>query len=120
MLKEFIESIIAYYKAGAPCLFHKVTGLYCPGCGGTRSLHFLLTGHPLLSVIYHPLVIYIAVIALYVLIRHLIDFIKTKSFKLNNFYFKPWMAWMMLIIVALNFVIKNAALICCHVDLLRF
>ncbi len=28
-----------------PCLLHKFTGLYCPGCGSTRALHCLLHGH---------------------------------------------------------------------------
>jgi len=26
------------------CVFHKVTGLHCPGCGGTRAVHHLLRG----------------------------------------------------------------------------
>ena len=26
------------------CLFHKITGLNCPGCGGTRSVYALLHG----------------------------------------------------------------------------
>ena len=26
------------------CMFHKLTGLYCPGCGGTRALSSLLHG----------------------------------------------------------------------------
>lgn len=29
-----------------PCLFQMMTGLYCPGCGGTRAVRALLSGHP--------------------------------------------------------------------------
>lgn len=25
-----------------PCIFHEVTGLYCPGCGAARALHHLM------------------------------------------------------------------------------
>jgi Protein of unknown function (DUF2752) len=28
-----------------PCLFHILTGLYCPGCGSARAVHQLLHGH---------------------------------------------------------------------------
>ncbi len=28
-----------------PCPLHAVTGLYCPGCGGTRALHALMHGN---------------------------------------------------------------------------
>ena len=28
-----------------PCIFHKLTGLYCPGCGGTRAVYWLLKGN---------------------------------------------------------------------------
>jgi hypothetical protein len=27
------------------CVFHQLTGLYCPGCGGTRSAYALLHGN---------------------------------------------------------------------------
>ena len=27
-----------------PCVFHELTGLYCPGCGNTRAAHALLHG----------------------------------------------------------------------------
>lgn len=51
-----------------PCLFNKLTGLYCPGCGTARGLHKLLHGDMLgalrmncLMVLSIPLVIYLAV-----------------------------------------------------------
>jgi cytochrome b subunit of formate dehydrogenase len=28
-----------------PCMFHKLTSLNCPGCGGLRALHHLTHGH---------------------------------------------------------------------------
>jgi hypothetical protein len=49
------------------CTFYSTTGLYCPGCGGTRATHELLHGHLLaalhdnaLWVAALPLVLYAA------------------------------------------------------------
>lgn len=39
-----------------PCLFHAMTGFYCPGCGGTRAVMALLRGDVLASFIWHPIV----------------------------------------------------------------
>jgi hypothetical protein len=41
--------ILLHYYAPAqlhlpPCVFHEVTGLYCPGCGAARALHHLMKG----------------------------------------------------------------------------
>lgn len=35
-----------------------MTGLPCPGCGGTRALYYLFKGNILISFQYHPVVIY--------------------------------------------------------------
>lgn len=29
-----------------PCMFHKLTGLHCPGCGATRAVYALIHGRP--------------------------------------------------------------------------
>ena len=41
--------------SAAPCPFHALTGLYCPGCGGTRALAALARGQVLQSLWLHPL-----------------------------------------------------------------
>lgn len=35
----------AQYRLYPFCFFHALTGLHCPGCGGTRALHQVLHGH---------------------------------------------------------------------------
>ena len=47
--------LMAYYP---PCAFHMLTGLYCPGCGGTRAVRALMHGRLLLSLRLHPFVCY--------------------------------------------------------------
>lgn len=39
------------------CLFHRVTGLDCPGCGGLRALHQLLHGQLLEAFRLNPIVV---------------------------------------------------------------
>jgi hypothetical protein len=44
------------------CLFHTVTGLYCPGCGSLRALHALVHGHPWRAFRLNPL-LFVAALA---------------------------------------------------------
>ena len=117
-MKEVLELIKLYRAAGSPCLMHAITGWYCPGCGGTRSVMFLLTGHPMMSFIYHPLVLYTAIVIAYMLLRHLFDMIRTKSFRTQKKYFRTSMLWVALLITVINFLVKNIALVIFHIDLL--
>ena len=51
----FGDKILA---AGGDCLFKKISGFYCIGCGGTRAFNYLVHLHILKSIFYHPFVPY--------------------------------------------------------------
>ena len=58
-----LEQIWALFeRAGIPCLFHLVTGAYCPGCGGTRAAKAQLAGQIAASLRYNPVVCYGALV----------------------------------------------------------
>ena len=62
LLKKLIK-LIELVRRGIPCLFYCATGIYCPGCGGTRAVKYLLEGNLLKSLWYHPLVGYLVLVA---------------------------------------------------------
>ena len=39
------------------CLFHSLTGFYCPGCGSSRALHQLLLGHIGAAIGFNPILV---------------------------------------------------------------
>ncbi len=41
-----------------PCLFNLLTGLYCPGCGSTRSMHALVHGDIVRALDMNPLFVF--------------------------------------------------------------
>ena len=105
-----LRAIQAYIDLGCPCLFRLFTGFYCPGCGGRRAFDLLRTGHPLLSFFYHPLVLYTVLLALYSVCRILFDHL-TKHRILPPFRFRNGYLWAALILLLLNWILKNAALL---------
>ena len=56
------------YQLFPPCMFHRLTGLNCPGCGLQRFVHAMTNGRPVEAIAYNaylPLVfLYIALFAL--------------------------------------------------------
>lgn len=58
-----------------PCIFHRLSGLYCPGCGGTRAVKALMEGHFVASFFHHPFVLYCAVLYVLFMISHTLEWI---------------------------------------------
>lgn len=96
--------IKAAWQGSFPCLFHTLTGAYCPGCGGTRAVKSLLKGKILLSALYHPLVPYAAIAAPLLLLWYAYCRKKQKPFRQSY-----WKAALIggAALLAANFLVKN-------------
>ena len=103
-------------RQGFPCLFHLITGLYCPGCGGTRAVRAMLAGDLRLSFQYHPLVLYTAA----VLTAELVSFAVSKAVKNPRWYLghETLFVYIGAGIIAVNWVVKNVMLVFFGIDLL--
>ena len=98
-----------------PCFFRSATGLYCPGCGGTRAVVALMHAHPLQSAWYHPLVPYTAVLFGLFMGSHLLEHLHIG--KIRGLRFRNWYLWAAVGITAANWILKNVLLIFFHVTL---
>lgn len=103
---EYAYPVLSRYE----CVFRHFTGLYCPGCGGTRSVLALLQGHFLTSLWYHPLVIYGFVIYGGFMLSH--TFAKLHLFGIKGWKFHGWYLYTALIILVFNWILKNVLQFC--------
>ncbi len=92
------------------CSFKRLFGLYCPGCGGSRSVYYLLTLDLLKSFIFCPAVPVTAGIIFALDVRGVVclvrdDLLPIKSFKSTTFIVIP-------VVLLLNFLIRNILLLC--------
>ena len=100
-----------------PCVFHEMTGLYCPGCGATRSLRFLVRGNIWKSFIYNPII-------LYMLISTFIFFVFVVKYKISGKHLNKDkivlpMLYIGIAVMILNWIVKDWFLIFRGIDLLK-
>ncbi len=69
-----------------PCVFHRLTGLYCPGCGGTRACRLLLSGHIFQSFLYHPGVLVAAGLYAWFMLSHTIEILSKGRLRIGLLY----------------------------------
>lgn len=102
LLVLVIAMLYFRYSIAIPCIFNKITGLYCPGCGITRMIISLLKGDIYQAFRYNPL-IFIEVPIIVILL------IFEKLFK-NNKYIKKVIntIFIILLIITITFgVLRN-------------
>lgn len=88
-----------------PCIFHTVTGLYCPGCGGTRAVISFLKGDLIKSFLYHPVVPYAGLVYILFMIRGTISFLSKGKYPYMRFSFIY--IYIGIAIIIIQFIIKN-------------
>jgi hypothetical protein len=91
-----------------PCLFHRLTGLYCPGCGTTRAFYHLVRGEPLAAVGSNPLLL----VALPLLILAVLERRQTGAgcAGLRRIIHSPVTGWGFAVVTILFAVLRNLPL----------
>lgn len=85
-----------------PCVFQKFTGLFCPGCGSTRALWYLVHGHPRQALGENAFVVLLLPFMIYDLAAVLSRRWVTFSSRM-----KPWMLWALLAVVIAFTIARN-------------
>ena len=99
------------------CFFPAFLHLYCPGCGGTRALRYLLKGNLISSFLAHPIVLYLLIIYVQCLGMSFYDVFLDKS---GTWHVKVymWQIWGILLIVVGTFLFRNALMLMFGIDFL--
>ncbi len=84
------------------CVFHQLTGWFCPGCGSARALHALAHGHLAAALRFNPLTVLSTPFVATALMRRAIDRRSTPHRRVHP----AWM-WALAILVLVFFVLRN-------------
>ena len=107
--------VIVPYVPLFPCVLYEFLGVYCPGCGGTRALEAFFRGEFLLSLWYHPLIVYSMVIYGGFMLTHTLEKLHVPGIK--GWKFHVGQIYGAVVVLILNFIIKNVLLLCFHITL---
>ncbi len=110
------QHILELIRHGIPCAFHLLTGFYCPGCGGTRAVVYLLQGQIGRSFQYHPLIPYMAAVLV----------LEFGSWGLSRLLGRPglhikrydFFVYLGIAVILVNWLVKNYCLVVLGIDLL--
>lgn len=101
IFRDFIMSLAPIL---GECTFHKFTGLWCPGCGNTRSVNAMLHGDILLAVRNNISLPFIAFVLCGFYIELVFDIFGKKVKIVTR---KAWIWWTILALFGVYFIIRN-------------
>lgn len=102
----FLAGVVVLYRITPektwwmpPCVFHKFTGLHCPGCGTARGLHKLLHGDLLGALRMNALMVALIPVMAYLLL--------TATRPEKGKPLPKWLPWTILAATAVFWVARN-------------
>ena len=111
-VNDFLTSIIG------PCIYRQTLGIYCPGCGGVRSVIFLLSGDLLQSFLYHPFTIYAVVLLFLLFVIGSLSFLTKGKIRMPKI--RPIYLYIGAGIILVQWVVKLVALLIFKTPLIPF
>ena len=90
-----VYSVLSSYGMGIPCLFHRVTGLLCPGCGNTRAALALMRFQFRKAFSYNPMFL-----PEFLYILKVLFFCSRSYLKGGSFTYKPRRQWPDILLLA--------------------
>lgn len=98
------------------CMFRQVLHIYCPGCGGTRAVLALLQGKILTALFYHPAAVYGVILYIVYFISQTLKRLSRGS--VRGIKFRIGYLWVMVALIAVNFIARNVLLLVYHIPTL--
>jgi hypothetical protein len=93
-----------YHSFYPRCLFHQMTGLFCPGCGSLRSFHQLLHGRLVSALHFNALLVLSLPLGVWMAARRWLDRLIGRP---PSDLFRPYMLWIGLALVLLFGLLRN-------------
>jgi hypothetical protein len=103
-------SLDKIFIVGDRCSFQSLFGIYCPGCGGSRSLAALFKFDILSSLSFYPPIL----ISIFTIIYYDVRLVLSFFFDLKQS--KYWLFLLIPISIILNFIIRNVLLLVFEID----
>jgi hypothetical protein len=86
------------------CLFHRTTGLLCPGCGALRALHQLLHGHLTAAFRFNPMLMVSLPFLFWLGARYGLQRARNQPVRIGV---RPMWLWLALVALLLVSVLRN-------------
>ena len=100
LLRDYIMPVGHYF----PCMFYKMTGLLCPGCGNTRAVNHLVHGRLWLALRSNPDVPFLVAVPLGFYIELIADICGKKVKIVPR---SMWLWGVIIAVYAVFFVLRN-------------